>query len=237
MAVELIDVSAVQGAKIDWHKVKASGVQGVWIQSSLYSKGKAPLFEVQLKGAMDAGLAVGAYHFFYMGSDPIAQVNHAYHACNALGLLKGELPLMFDWEYLKNGDDGLPLTPKHSVWFAEAAMAHADELWGGKVCFYTYPWFVQRHRPDVEKSDLGKYDLVLAAYQKTVPKPPSPWKKITVQQYAGNDGVVPGVPTACDRCRFLGDDEEFRGFLGYDITKPVEEFSGKTIHWTKDMKP
>lgn len=228
--IELVDMCSLQDPdKVDFRKMKDSGVRGVWLKSSQYSGSRDPTFRIGHQRAMEAGLDCGAYHFAYCGKSARAQMQFAYQSCMGLGSAKGELPFMLDWEYAENGEDGKLISEEDTVkWLVEAA-DEANRLWGGKVIIYTYPDFSRQHQPYLASSGVGKYDLCLAAYP-NIRTLPEPWNKVTVHQYAGNDGRVPGVAVPCDRDRFLGTELEYQGFLGYDITKPVEEVSGGTIH-------
>lgn len=228
--IELVDMCSLQDPHtVDFKKMKDSGVRGVWLKSSQYSGSMDPTFFPGGVRVMQAGLNLGAYHFAYCGRSAKEQMHFAFGACGGHGAHPGELPFMLDWEYAERGDDGKVISEEATVaWLVEAA-EEASALWGGKLIIYTYPDFARQHQPHLASSGLEKYDLCLAAYPniRTIPKP---WDKVTVQQYAGNDGRVPGVAVPCDRDRFLGSEEEYQGFLGYDITKPVEEVSGGTVH-------
>ena len=57
-----IDVSHWQG-KIDWKKVAADGVRYAFVKATQATGYHDPKFAVNVKGAKDAGIPVGAYHF------------------------------------------------------------------------------------------------------------------------------------------------------------------------------
>lgn len=66
MQLRVIDISSWQhpnNAPIDWGKVAAAGVQGVVIKATQGVWYTNPFFADDAKGAADAGLVVGAYHF------------------------------------------------------------------------------------------------------------------------------------------------------------------------------
>jgi GH25 family lysozyme M1 (1,4-beta-N-acetylmuramidase) len=99
----VLDVSQWQG-KIDFNKVKASGVSAVIIRCG-YGKYKAggsmntdSYFYQNIKNTKAAGLAVGVYYFSYAYTrqQAINEANHCLRIIKGYGL---NLPVYFDWEY------------------------------------------------------------------------------------------------------------------------------------------
>lgn len=97
-----IDVSVHQG-KIDWKKVKASGIDFAIIRAG-YGREisqKDKRFEENYAGAKAAGIKVGAYWYSY--ADSVSRVEQ--EARTFLKVIKGkkfDLPVFFDQEYEKN---------------------------------------------------------------------------------------------------------------------------------------
>lgn len=98
-----IDVSFYQGA-IDWEKVKADGVEFVFIRiggrgstaGELYTDDNAQSY---YEGAKAAGLQVGAYFF----SQAITEAEAIEEAEFSLQLVENwelDLPIVYDWEYI-----------------------------------------------------------------------------------------------------------------------------------------
>src|SRR3954464_9507925 len=107
MVIELVDMCSLQDpAHADFRKMKDSGVRGVYFKSSQYSASEDPTFDIGVERATAAGLACGAYHFAYCGSDPYNQMAFFWKASRGLGAKPGELPPMIDWEYAKNDSAG-----------------------------------------------------------------------------------------------------------------------------------
>ena len=95
----MIDVSEHQG-KIDFQRVKASGVRGVIIRAG-HGKhgGRADYkFHANITKAKAAGLPVGIYWFSYAGSKQKA-INEAKTCLRLLKAYKIDMPVYFDWEY------------------------------------------------------------------------------------------------------------------------------------------
>lgn len=221
MSIELCDMCSLQNPEhVDFEAMKASGIRGVYFKSSQYSSSLDGTFNIGVERAEKAGLVVGAYHFAYCGSDPWKQMAFFFAASRGLGSKEGELPPMLDWEFAKNGLDGTPLKKSDTVKWAVSAMAAAKMMWypdnDRLPTLYTFPFFAYERQPWLgQEGSLAKYPLTLAAYPTIPLELPKPWNKVTIHQYIGNGGRVPGVSTDCDRDRFCGSEEDFQRFLGY----------------------
>ena len=98
-----IDVSSFQ-KDIDWNKVKASGIDFVFIRAGYRGNTEGglfidPYFETNYEGAKNAGLSIGVYFF----SQSINESEAAEEADFVVSLLKDkelDLPIVFDWEYV-----------------------------------------------------------------------------------------------------------------------------------------
>ena len=101
-----IDVSVWQG-KIDWNKVKADGVDFVFIRAGYRSVGNGKLnidskFAANIRGAKAAGLQVGVYIF----SQAITVAEAVEEADYLMSIVQGysiDLPLVFDLEHYSGG--------------------------------------------------------------------------------------------------------------------------------------
>jgi GH25 family lysozyme M1 (1,4-beta-N-acetylmuramidase) len=98
MEKKIIDVSKHNG-DINWTKVKADGIDGVIIRAGYgrLIKQKDPCFEKNYKGAMDAGLMVGAYWYSYATTAATA-AKEASTFLQAICDKKFELPVYLDIE-------------------------------------------------------------------------------------------------------------------------------------------
>ncbi|WP_276795078.1 glycoside hydrolase family 25 protein [Ruminococcus champanellensis] len=98
-----IDVSAHQG-DIDWDKVKASGINFVFIRIGYRTYGGGDImadsmFRQNYEGAKAAGLQVGVYFFSQAISEEEA-VQEANFVVKQLQGCKLELPVTYDWELI-----------------------------------------------------------------------------------------------------------------------------------------
>ncbi len=240
--IELVDMCSLQNPQyVDFDKMKASGVRGVYLKSSQYSGSADATFDIGVDRAMKAGLACGAYHFAFCGSNPAVQMDFFHRMSSGLGKRPGELPPMIDWEYAVNGLDGQPLVKSKTVDWALEALDAAKALWypdsDRLPILYTFPYFAEQRQPWLGNATrLAEYPLALAYYP-TILSVPKPWTVATIHQYAGDGGRVPGVSVACDRDRFLGTEEQFQAFLGYReptgvklVPDEAETGSGGIIH-------
>lgn len=215
--IEGIDVSYFQG-RPDYQVVKDSGRRFVYVKASGGVKGYDPRFDAHVRAALPH-LTVGAYHVLKCEQPIRGQCVNFYDRANGLGEMRTQLPPAIDFELF--GPDGA-VPRKELVPRALEALRITEELFSCTPVLYTYPWFLKTvlDAAEGDYSELARFPLWYATYGKE-PNPPGPWEKVTIWQYAGNNGKCPGVTGACDLNRFLGTDEEFRRFTG----DPFEDFN------------
>lgn len=189
MSVPGIDVSTHQGT-IDWKKVKNAGIEFAIIRTgygdTLVNRSQIDSrFHENMRGALAAGLRVGAYHFSYAGTESAAR----QEARGALELVRGyslTYPIFFDYEY-----DSDRLAGKLSRdRLTKVALAFLQEIRsnGYQAGVYANLDFV-RNRYDMPR--LSGYDLWLADYNST------PHYDCEIQQ-TSSDGRVNGISGAVD---------------------------------------
>ena len=104
LLIDGVDVSAWQGDSVDWKKVKAHGIDYVFIRigwtglDSPFSVNKDMHFETNYKGATEAGLLVGVYHYSCATTVKEAQ-KEAKFVLDTLDGRELDLPVVFDFEY------------------------------------------------------------------------------------------------------------------------------------------
>ena len=101
-----IDVSTWQG-KIDWQKVKDSGVEFVMIRVGGRGTDSGALYEDDMcrkyyDGAKAVGLKVGAY-FFSQSLTIEEAVEEAEFVLDMVKDWEVDMPLVYDWEYIGDG--------------------------------------------------------------------------------------------------------------------------------------
>lgn len=173
-----IDVSHWQG-RIDWQKVKKSGVNFAVLKATEGTYYRDNTFETNYRGAMSAGLNVGAYHYAKFKS--VAQAKaEAYYFLKVLNGRKMTYPVALDLEENKGGLSRSALTA-----CAKAFMEIVEGA-GYAVMLYTYKGFsIDQKYLDLKA--LDQYILWLARYNSYLGATAHIW------QYS-DKGRVPGIP-------------------------------------------
>ena len=203
---EIIDVSEhnTRRAKIDWKKVKASGVKGVMVRIGwagydgriAANNGLDDAFEQNIIGAYNAGLDVGLYVYSYTRDPAAARI--AAEECVEIAKQFPQmitLPIAFDVEETNlscltmQGRDGLANTIN--------AFCFAVEQLGYYPIVYTYTSFAVQH---INMGMIKNRDFWVADYRgneelmrKQLGRDFGMW------QYIGDAGKCEGVTGACDR--------------------------------------
>ena len=182
-----VDVSAFQG-KIDWKKVKASGIDFAIIRLGYrgYESGKLVEDEyakANLKGAAEAGLRVGAY-FFSQALNIKETDQEIQFMLGVLGDTKLDMPIVLDWEIPSNtartrNMDRQTLTDIQRHFCGQMR----DQGYQPMIYFN---WHQSEHLYVLH--DLEEYPFWLALYQDRMTYP---WK-VEMWQYT-DQGRVPGI--------------------------------------------
>lgn len=99
-----IDVSRYQG-EIDWMKVPRQGIEFAYVKATEGSSHVDQQFAGNVAGARDAGVAVGAYHFFSFDSPGASQ---AEHFLGTAGVFQGLMVPAVDVEFYGNKRENPP---------------------------------------------------------------------------------------------------------------------------------
>lgn len=141
-----IDISRNNG-QVDFDDVRADGVSFVFIKSSEGGSFRDKTFRHNVSRAHEAGLKVGAYHFFRKSVDGKRQAQNFLHAVEDMPL---DLPLAIDvedWNNDKSVPDGLVVERLRSM----VAHLHAKHQ---KVMVYTnvhgYRKWIEKYFPSLE---------------------------------------------------------------------------------------
>ena len=188
-ALEGIDVSVYQG-EIDFGAVRKDGVEAVYIRSSFGSGGVDPNFAQNRRGAAEAGMEHGFYHYMEAATPQEAQREARHFAALIAGTGYTCRPVL-DFEI----DQGLSDAQGSAV--VAAFLEELEALTGVKPMLYA------------DRNEAGRLDRTLAAYplwiaQWGVEEPDlsgTAWTEWTGWQYT-DQGTVAGIQGDVDRDRF-----------------------------------
>jgi lysozyme len=178
-----IDVSTYQG-DVDWAAVKASGISFVYAKASEGQSYVDDRFNDNHDDCGKIGLALGAYHFFHFGIDPVAQANHFIATTKDR---VGNLRPVVDVE--GGGQDGvtdLPTLVKNLAAFNDTV----EDVLGPLVIYTDYgDWNGFMQGTDA----FSGHTLWIAEYNnQAAPSLPNGFKDWVAWQHADN-GSVPGI--------------------------------------------
>ncbi len=210
-----IDVSKWQG-NIDFNKVKQSGVEFVMLRTGFgrFKGQEDKFFKPNYKGAKDAGLMVGAYHYSYAKTPEEAREEAKF----CLSIIEGkqfEFPVAFDME-----ERSVALLGKAKV--SEIAKAFCDTLEeaGYYVSIYANKsWLLNYFTEEI----FQKYDIWLAHWVEETDFP----KAYGMWQYT-SDGEVGGVSGRVDLDNAYKPYPSImkeKGLNGFKETPPKPDFS------------
>lgn len=204
-----IDVSRYQEL-IDWQKVKKSGVRFAIIKASEGEGYIDPMFEENLRGAVEAGILPGSYHFFLPRYDPLAQARHYVRVLQEYAVDAPTLPPCIDLETPGLGKSGL----NQSV---RIFLEEIFRLTGRKGILYVSPGFWNSYLPvpvvsgyKLLRSEVdwaADYPLWLAHYTTGWPYQIHPWAGWRFWQYS-SAGKIAGISTKVDLNLFHGTADE-----------------------------
>ncbi|WP_158077222.1 GH25 family lysozyme [Caenibacillus caldisaponilyticus] len=180
-----IDVSHWQGM-IDWKKVRAAGIDFVFIKATEGKTVVDPNFERNARDAARAGLNVGFYHFARFASEADA-VKEADHYLQTICGFRPVLPHVLDLETAQ-GLDKARLSACARVYLDRVAAGTGEE-----VMIYTNTNFAKRHLTEA----LRNVPLWIAHYGVRRPGENGIWKEWRVFQYS-NEGRLPGIKGRVD---------------------------------------
>ena len=182
-----IDISTHQ-KEIDFEKVKEAGVEFVMIRLGYRGSVEGLLFEDEwaqrnYQGAKAAGLKVGGYFF----SQSISEEEAIEEANYAMEIIEGwelEMPLVYDWEFIKEGyrTDGVDA---RGLTDYTLAFCRTVEEAGYDAMVYFNP---EQSRKKMYLGELTDYGFWLAMYTDQMDYP----YKVDMWQYTCT-GRVPGV--------------------------------------------
>lgn len=203
--VKIIDVSHHQGT-IDWNKVKADGVMGVFIKATEGTSYKDPMLATNAKGALEAGLKVGYYH--YSHPEQYDALSEATYFASVIASYKTDFPHVLDVE----GNASSVPSSKLTDWCAQWLTAVKQQT-GQDTMLYTGASFAKTY---LGKS-LGQWPLWVAHYGVDKPMDNGTWDKWAAFQYTST-GKVNGIAGNVDMDAMESD--FYNKYAGTPIVKP-----------------
>ena len=198
-----IDVSHHNGV-IDWKKVKAAGVQYVFLKATEGATFVDSKYATNRAGARSVGIPCGAYHFMRANVSAASQIEIFVKTVGKLQ--PGDLPPVLDIEVPENWTN---LNQKARVKLVMDWLTAVEARLGVRPIVYI-------NNPMARDSlgspkELASYPLWLAHYtSRPQPNIPLPWTRWTFWQYS-ESGKVNGVPSAgVDMNRFAGTLEDLQ---------------------------
>ena len=182
--------------QIDWRKAKRAGIQFAFIKATEGGDLLDPMLETHWRGARDADIAVGAYHFYYFCTKPEVQ---ARWFIRNVPKGRGAMPPVLDMEWNPQSPT-CQRRPPANVVRAEMKvwLDIVERKYRQRPIIYTTPDFYKH----AELWKMGSEEFWLRAVAKTPDKiyPGQPW---TFWQYSGT-GRVPGSTGDTDLNVFVG---------------------------------
>ncbi len=205
MAVRrMIDVSYYQG-RIDWKRVKESGIHGAIIRAGFGAGNVDSEFHRNITEAVKQELPVGVYWFSYAYTTDMARMeaDYCYEEIKKYHL---RLPVFFDWEYASDSyakDQGITVDRVLYNDMTKAFCRRIKER-GYEAGFYYNEDYKDRFVNFLQLSEFARW---YARYISEKPTDSDLW------QYSAG-GTVPGIP---------GDDVDLDYLINEDILKSSDK--------------
>ena len=194
-----IDVSYHQ-EWIDWPKVSTSGVRFAIIKATEGDDYIDPNFEQNIRGATEAGIVIGTYHFFLPRFDPLVQARHYVKTLQDCLHDAPCLPPCLDIETPGLGRSGLNQS-------LHVFLREIFKLTGRTAMIYVSPGFWNSYLPVPTLSNgkllnsgvdwAAEYPLWVAHYTSGWPYQVYPWVGWNFWQYSSS-GKIAGISTRVD---------------------------------------
>ena len=194
-----IDVSSHNGT-IAWKEVAMSEVEWVIIKVTEGTTHQTPGYEAKFRGARDAGLRVGGYHFSRIDTnigvkDVYNEAQNYLEAMAKVGMRCGDLVPALDLE------SGLKTDDQYNVDWALEWLAHVECSVRARPVIYTAKWAWDLYLRRATKESLEKlcsYPVWWASYknafERTEPyNSPAGWAEWAIWQTSGSYTGVPGL--------------------------------------------
>jgi lysozyme len=178
-----LDISSFQSATFPFRSAKAQGFDGVWIKATEGKTWVNPLLPQQVRGAREAGLRVGFYHF--------ARPDHNTAVEEAINFIREVKRFGIQRRDLRPALDLEVGTPQNSyVQWSRVWNHTVKEAIGVGPLFYSYPSYIKGLHA---VQPIG-YGLWIASYANNDGSRhpviiPNPWKKYAAHQYTSRGHI------------------------------------------------
>lgn len=193
--VQGVDVSRHQGP-IDWRTLAGADIRFAYIKATEGGDYVDPMLAAHWKGAGDAGVKRGAYHFFTLCRSGALQAMHFIGAAP-----RGELPPAVDLEHMGPCREGPTMTDVARE--VDVYLDAVERAWGRRPILYTTHQFHDAHL----KSVRGERFWLRSLFR---------WPQFRRREWViwqhHNKGQRPGVQGPIDLNSFRGDDAAFAAF-------------------------
>ena len=193
-----IDLSHFQGS-VNWPDVTQQDVKFVFAKASQGVSEADPKYQANAKGAREAGMLFGAYHFFSPNKDGKAQ---AEHFLKTAALTSGYLPPVVDVETLAKNLTNATLVKQIDIW-----LSTVHTRLGCQPILYASPAFYEAHLTGVS----APYHYWLASYS-TEPRLPKDVKAWLFWQHS-QSGKIKGISGTVDLDWFAGSPSDLEALI------------------------
>lgn len=198
-----VDVSRWQGT-IDWETLRKQGANFAYIKATDGGDHLDPMFQTNWRGAAAAGIARGAYHFFYWCRSGEEQAE--WFIRNVPKEL-GALPPVIDVEWNHQSACNQTLTPRLVISKMKAFMDRVERHYGQRPVIYATPDFYA----DNLRGQFKDYPFWLRSVS-AHPSERYPDREWVFWQYSGT-GLSNGVTGEIDLNVFRGDKRQWHDWL------------------------
>ncbi|MCL6708288.1 glycoside hydrolase family 25 protein [Pseudomonas sp. R2.Fl] len=202
-AVHGVDVSRWQG-DIDWPKLRTQGANFAYIKATDGGDHVDPMFRKNWRGAKEAGLKRGAYHFFYWCR--VASQQAEWFIKNVPND-PDALPPVIDVEYNAESSCRFRLSPEKAREKMQVFMDILERHYGKRPVIYTAPDFYKDNLAGHFKNYPFWLRAVAAHPSKVYPK-----RNWVFWQYSGS-GLSQGVDHKIDLNVFGGSVDDWHNWL------------------------
>ena len=203
LAVHGVDVSRWQG-DIDWQKLRSQGANFAYIKATDGGDHLDPMFKKNWRGAAEAGLKRGAYHFFYWCRTAGEQADWFIRN---VPRVDGALPPVIDVEWNGESKCSQRISRTRVLEKMQVFMDKLERHYGQRPIIYTAPDF---YRDNLQGAFLD-YPFWLRAVAQH-PSQVYPGRKWVFWQYSGS-GLSHGVKGRIDLNVFHGNERQWRAWV------------------------